>query len=80
MKNYSVELRQAFPYFLQNDINAILNILDLTTEIHSDQKFEVVIDNEILFIPERIYFNENSYTSLLEKNFLKKLSPVITSG
>jgi len=66
LTQYSIELqlKQAFPSFLQNDVNFITNLIDFSSKYPINYKIEIVVDNELLLIPYRIYLNVDACKSI----------------
>jgi hypothetical protein len=48
----------AFPSFLTNDVQIVISKVPLTTELDNSFYFHVKIFSEVVYIPERIYYNE----------------------
>ncbi len=66
---------EAFPNVLADDIKSIFKIIDLKSQIFPQDDFEVQVDNELLKIPYRIYYDEpdsdlEDKLSLVQKQIL----------
>ncbi|MDQ4121101.1 MAG: hypothetical protein M3209_06620 [Acidobacteriota bacterium] len=58
MNNSNEILKKAFPVFLANDVLKLLEKIDLKSEFHLSEGFTVSLNNELIVIPYRIYFEE----------------------
>jgi hypothetical protein len=58
------ELLKAFPTNLEDDVMVVLHKINQTTKLDFSYCFEIDFCGSLLFIPERIYFNEPSSSQL----------------
>ena len=64
------EIVTSFPRFLENDVASLLKKTSLETDTHISQTFRVIVKDERLKIPYRIYFNQPDGENLNKREAL----------
>jgi hypothetical protein len=62
----------ALPRSLESDIKSIFDVLSLETELYNGGTFEIRINDEIIHIPERIYYEEPKEIEEMKLSYVQR--------
>lgn len=72
MNPNNLELAKAFPFFLRSEVDTVLNNIDLDSELSPLGSYSVLVLNELLEIPYRIYTNDKNISPDIELTVIQR--------